>query len=53
MDALYGRLSTADETGDTTALAGLAWELYGLLGTVAADLNTLRSRLRQALTTPA
>ncbi len=45
MDALYTRLADADEAQDAGALAALAWELYGLLGTVAADLTALRARL--------
>jgi hypothetical protein len=53
LDAFYTRLVEADEAGDAQALAGLVWELYGLLGLVIADLNTLRARLHQALTTAA
>ena len=45
MNALYTRLADADEAQDADVLAVLAWELYGLLGTVAADLTTLRARL--------
>ncbi len=45
MNALYTRLADADEAQDADALAALAWELYGLLGTVAADLTALRARL--------
>jgi len=45
MNALYTRLADADEAWDADALAALAWELYGLLGTVAADLTALRARL--------
>ena len=45
MDALYGRLVDADEAQDAGALAAVAWELYGLLGTVAAELTALRARL--------
>lgn len=53
MDAFYTRLAEADEAGDAQALAALAWELYGFLGAVMADLNALRARLHQALTTAA
>jgi hypothetical protein len=45
MNALYIRLAEADEAQDADALAALAWELYGLLGTVTADLTALRARL--------
>jgi hypothetical protein len=45
MDALYTRLADADEARDADALAVLGWELYGLLGTVAAELAALRARL--------
>jgi hypothetical protein len=45
MDALYTRLADADEARDAGALAALAWELYGLLGTVVAELEALRARL--------
>ncbi len=53
MDAFYTRLAEADEAGDAQALAALAWELYGLLGAVTADLNALRARLHHGLTTAA
>jgi hypothetical protein len=43
---LYGRLAAADEAADTTALADLAWELYGLTGSLIADRDALRARLR-------
>jgi len=45
MNALYTCLADADEAQDADALAALAWELYGLLGAVAADLTALRARL--------
>ena len=47
MQALYSRLAEADEDGDATALAALAWELYGLLGLDEDDLSSLRARLHQ------
>lgn len=53
MEALYNRLADADEADDGRALAALAWELYGLLGSVATDLDAVRARLHQALTTAA
>jgi hypothetical protein len=49
MDGLYSRLAEADEDGDASALAALAWELYGLLGLDEDDLNDLRARLHQLL----
>lgn len=49
MDDLYNRLAEADEADDTAALATLAWELYGLLGSLMADRNSLRSELHQVL----
>jgi hypothetical protein len=45
MDALYTRLADADEAQDAGALAAVAWDLYGLLGTVTAELTALRARL--------
>lgn len=45
MNAFYTRLADADEAQDADALAAVAWELYGLLGTVAAELTALRARL--------
>ena len=45
MDALYIRLAGADELQNANALAAVAWELYGLLGTVAAELAAARARL--------
>jgi hypothetical protein len=53
MDALYSRLIEADQAQDSNALAALAWELYGLLGSLAADRNALRGRLHQMLATTA
>ncbi len=52
MDALYTRLADADEAQDAGALAALAWELYGLLGTVAADLAALRARFHNMTAGP-
>jgi hypothetical protein len=46
LDTLYSRLAAADEAADATALAALAWELYGLAGSLAADRDALRARLR-------
>jgi hypothetical protein len=45
MDALYIRLADADEAQNAKALAAVAWELYGLLGTVAAELTAARACL--------
>ena len=45
MNALYTRLADADEAQDADALVAVAWELYGLLGTLTADLTALRARL--------
>lgn len=53
LDALYSRLAEADEAQDTKTLAALAWELYGLLGSLVADRNALRARLHEALATTA
>jgi hypothetical protein len=47
LDVLYSRLSDADAAQDPDALATLAWELYGELGTVQAQLDSARARLRQ------
>lgn len=49
MDDLYNRLAEADEADDTAALATLAWGLYGLVGSLAADRNSLRAELQQVL----
>lgn len=49
MDDLYNRLAEADEADDTAALASLAWGLYGLAGSLAADRNSLRAELHQVL----
>lgn len=46
LDTLYSRLAAADEAADATALAALAWELYGLAGSLIADRDALRARLR-------
>jgi len=46
MNALYSRLAAADEARDAAALAALAWQIYGLLATTAADLYALRVRFR-------
>jgi hypothetical protein len=52
MDDFYSRLAEADEADDTAALAALAWELYGLVGSLAADRNFLRAELHQVLAGP-
>jgi hypothetical protein len=46
MNALYIRLAAADEARDAAALAAVAWQIYGLLATTAADLCALRVRFR-------
>lgn len=46
MNALYSRLAAADEACDAAALAAMAWQIYGLLATTAADLSALRGRFR-------
>ena len=46
MNALYSRLAAADEARDAAALAAVAWQIYGLLATAAADLCALRVRFR-------
>jgi hypothetical protein len=46
INALYRRLLTADEVGDTAALAAVAWQIYAELATTAADLGALRARFR-------
>lgn len=43
---MYRRVAEADEAADTTALAALAWELYGLVGSLVADRDALRARLQ-------
>lgn len=43
---LYRRLLAADEAGDATALAAVAWQTYAQLATAAADLGALRARFR-------
>jgi hypothetical protein len=50
LDALYASLATADEKQDTEGLAEVGWRLYGLLGTVKANLDALRARTRDRLT---
>jgi hypothetical protein len=47
LDALYGALSAADEAQDAEALAALAWQLYGELGSTRSDLNAARASLTQ------
>jgi hypothetical protein len=47
MDVLYTRLADADQARDAETLAAVAWELYGLLGTVSAELTALRARFRR------
>jgi len=47
MDALYIRLADADEAQNAGALAVVAWELFGLLGTGAAELTAARALLHQ------
>jgi hypothetical protein len=43
INALYNSLLAADEAVDASALTVLAWQIYGQLGTTAADLNALRT----------
>lgn len=45
---LYRRLLAADEAGDATALAAVAWQTYAQLATAAADLGALRARVYAA-----
>jgi hypothetical protein len=44
LDDLYSELVAADECGDPRALARVAWSLYAQLGTVTADLTSLRAQ---------
>ncbi len=52
INALYASLLAADEAGDAAALAAVAWQTYGQLATMAADLGALRARFRVYATTP-
>jgi hypothetical protein len=46
MDELYSELVDADESGSAAALARVAWDLYAQLGTVTAEVTSLRARLQ-------
>ena len=52
INALYSSLLAADEAGDATALAAVAWQMYGQLATTAADLGALRARFRVYAASP-
>ena len=45
MDELYRELVDPDESGSAAAVARVAWDLYAQLGTVAAEVTSLRARL--------
>jgi hypothetical protein len=52
INALYSTLLAADEARDAAALAAVAWQIYGQLGTTAADLGALRARFRVYAASP-
>jgi hypothetical protein len=48
MDGVYAALVTADDHGDTEALAQICWQLYAELGETRARAETLHARLSGA-----
>jgi hypothetical protein len=52
INTLYDSLLAADEARDASALAAVAWQMYGQLAMTAADLGALRARFRMYAAAP-